>query len=289
MSEGSFYVKAFEQHLGNKIGIECISPVGGGCINKTSKVVTNAGTFFIKVNAVEMLDLFLKEEKGLRILEEKSEVRTPKVHGSGAADGKSYLILEWIEPGSPTSNFWIDFGRQLAKQHKQTSLSFGLDYDNHIGRLHQSNHQHHEWDQFFILQRLQPQLTLAEKHGLIDSSILTGFENLFNRLAQLVPKEAPSLLHGDLWSGNFLCGLESTPFFFDPAVHFGHRETEIAFTSLFGGFEPRFYTAYSEEFPLEVGFEDRIEIHNLYPLLVHVNLFGSSYLSGIRSTLAKFN
>ncbi|MEP5612597.1 MAG: fructosamine kinase family protein [Cyclobacteriaceae bacterium] len=289
MNGDSFYLNIFKQHFGTKVEIETISPVAGGCINQTSKIVTNAGTFFIKDNAVSQLDLFLKEEQGLKILSEKSEIRTPGIHGSGFRNEKSYLILEWIEKGTQNSDFWSDFGCQLAQQHKQTSSHFGLDHDNHIGRLHQSNHQHQDWDQFFITERLQPQLKLAEKQGLIDRSIQTGFEHLFDRLSQLVPKESPSLLHGDLWSGNFLCTGESVPVIFDPAVYYGHRETEIAFTSLFGGFDQRFYLAYSEEFALESGFEGRMEIHNLYPLLVHVNLFGSSYLSGIRNTLAKFN
>ncbi|MEP1095488.1 MAG: fructosamine kinase family protein [Cyclobacteriaceae bacterium] len=289
MNEDYFYETIFTKHFGSEINIRNIYPVAGGCINKASNVATNAGPFFIKVNSADMLDLFLKEERGLKILKEKSEIRTPKVHGSGFADGKSYLILEWIEKGLQNSSFWSNFGVQLARQHRQTSSHCGLDHHNHIGRLHQSNHQHQDWDQFFILERLQPQLVLAEEHGRVDSSIRTGFEKIFNKLSQLIPKEPPSLLHGDLWSGNFLCGPKSRTFIFDPAVYFGHRETEIAFTRLFGGFEPHFYTAYSEEFALESGFEDRIEIHNLYPLLVHVNLFGSSYLSGIRNTLAKFN
>lgn len=288
MSEDSFYTQVFKKHFHSKIRIEAISAVSGGCINQTSKVLTNAGTYFIKVNSTELLELFQKEEKGLKVLQEKSQLRVPDVLGSGSDSANSYLILEWIEKGAQNQTFWSDFGRQLGVQHSLKSAHFGLDHNNHIGRLHQSNKTHADWSKFFILERIQPQLKIAEQKGLIDTSIQKAFEKLFPMLDHLIPKEDPSLLHGDLWSGNFLCGPESKPFIFDPAIYYGHRETEIAFTTMFGGFDQRFYEAYAEVRELELGFDDRIEIHNLYPLLVHVNLFGDSYLSGIRNTLRRF-
>ena len=129
---------------------------------------------------------------------------------------------------------------------------------------------------------------MVSSKGLIDAHIQKKFDLLFNKLEELVPDESPALLHGDLWSGNFMTNSDGDASIFDPAIYYGHRETELAFTQLFGGFSPEFYHYYDAEFPLESGFDERVDIHNLYPLLVHVNLFGSSYLSGIIQTLKKF-
>ncbi len=288
MNDESFYVKTFRHHFGSEMIIENVSPVPGGCINKTSKVTTNQGVFFIKVNSLDQSDLFHKEQLGLLTLKQKSTLGIPEVIGLGSSNGNSYLILEWIEKGIANGSFWDKFGQRLGLQHKVSSSQFGLDHDNHIGSLPQANNSHESWTDFFIEERLKPQLEMAHNSGLIGSSILTQFDILFTKLEPLVPDEPPSLLHGDLWSGNFLCGQGPEPYIFDPAVYFGHRETELAFTTMFGGFDQQFYSAYSEEYPIKPGFQDRIEIHNLYPLLVHVNLFGPSYLSGVERTLKRF-
>lgn len=284
----SFYSEILKNLFGADTKLHRISSVAGGCINQTSKLESSQGTFFIKVNSSTESDLFEKEEKGLRYLKEKSDLGIPDVLGSGVLDGKVYLVLSWIEKGQTSNNFWKSFGHLLAKQHRETNNHFGLDHNNHIGRLQQSNKNHSHWDDFFIEERLKPQLKLAEESGLIDQALMNSFDLLFRKLGDLIPIEKPAFLHGDLWSGNFLSGSRSTPYVFDPAIYYGHRETELAFTTMFGGFDRQFYESYEEEFPIEPGFEDRIEIHNLYPLLVHVNLFGTSYLSGVLSTLKKF-
>jgi fructosamine-3-kinase len=288
VNEQSFYSTIFKTQFGNDIEVSSVSPVAGGCINKTSRVKTNQGDFFVKVNSIEQQDLFTKEEKGLGLLRKYSSINIPASFDVGTFDGKTYLILEWIENGIQNDDFWHAFGQRLAQQHRISNSKFGLDHDNHIGKLPQTNTEHNNWSDFFIQERLQPQIRLAQNSGVIDHGVLDKFELLFSKLSSLIPNEPPALLHGDLWSGNFLCGLGSVPFIFDPAVYFGHRETEMAFTSLFGGFDPKFYDAYSEVFPLAPGFDSRIDIHNLYPLLVHVNLFGPSYLGGIIQTLNKF-
>ena len=285
MSEFDFYQQIISKHVDPSISIKNVHSVPGGCINSTVQVATDKGTFFTKVNRSTEKDLFEKEALGLSLLHSKSSVSVPQVLGKGELEGKVYLILEWIQNGHQNSHFWVDFGKALAAQHQVTSAKFGLDHDNHIGRLPQSNRFHESWHEFFIEERLRPQLKLAADQHLIDQTTRSQFESLYNKLEQLIPKESPTLLHGDLWSGNFTCGQQSKPYIFDPAVYYGHRETEMAFTTMFGGFDSLFYQAYNEELPLEVGFENRIDIHNLYPLLVHVNLFGPSYLSGIKTTL----
>lgn len=263
-------------------------PVGGGCINNAAKLVTTNQSYFIKWNSISEKEMFEKEKEGLSFLSEQKEIQIPEVLGDGQLDNKTYLLLEWIEGGLSSADFWNDFGRSLAKLHKYHSNTFGLSYDNYIGRLKQSNKQHQDWASFFIQERLEPQIRLASNKNLIDPNLHISFERLFQRLEDIVPNEKPALIHGDLWSGNFLTSEESKPVLIDPAVHFGHRETELSFTQLFGGFDTKFYQSYNEEYPLENGFEERIDIHNLYPLLVHVNLFGNSYLSGINQTLKRF-
>ncbi|WP_420316236.1 fructosamine kinase family protein [Ekhidna sp.] len=265
-----------------------IQNLSGGCINNAIHVKTETKDFFIKSNKTSLIEMFQSEAKGLKLLHTLSPISTPIVIDVGIIDDISFLVTSWIQKGSPNSKFWKDFGTNLARQHKETSELFGLDHDNFIGSLPQSNNQHSSWYDFFIEERLTPQLKLATSKSFVDRNLLKQFDILMGQLDQLIPNEKPALLHGDLWSGNYMINSNGEASIFDPAVHYGHRETELAFTMLFGGFSPQFYEYYREEYPLESGFEERVDIHNLYPLLVHVNLFGTSYLSGIQQTLKRF-
>ena len=282
-----FFQAVLDQHCYGSL-LKDSRSVGGGCINNTARLTTNDGTYFLKWNQAIENELFETEAKGLKSLEESSPLRLPQVLGQGKQKDKAYLLLEWIESGYAESTSWKSFGEGLAQLHRTSAPQFGLDYDNFIGRLPQQNRPHIQWADFFRQERLEPQLQLASSKKLIDSSLRSSFDRLFPILHQLVPAEVPALLHGDLWSGNFMMDQDASPVLVDPAIYFGHRETELAFTHLFGGFDNQFYAAYHSNYPLEQGFEERIEIHNLYPLLVHVNLFGSAYLSGIKQTLKRF-
>jgi fructosamine-3-kinase len=226
--------------------------------------------------------------KGLDLLRANTKLTVPRPIKAGNINGISYLLMENIEAGVTKTDFWIDFGRQLSEIHRITDKMYGLGYDNFIGSLEQKNIQHDDWVRFFIEMRLYPQLELARNSGKIDKDLQDRFEILATKLPQLIPAEPPSLLHGDLWSGNFLTDSSGHAALIDPAVYFGHREMEISFTKLFGGFNSAFYDSYDENYPLEPGFDQRMDIHNLYPLLVHVNLFGTSYLNGIVSTLSRY-
>ena len=180
------------------------------------------------------------------------------------------------------------FGKQLAQLHQNTNTSFGLEESNYIGSLLQQNNLHNNWIDFFINERLKPQIKLARDNGKIDLSTITKFERLYTKLDEIFPEEPPALLHGDLWSGNFMVDEKGGPVIIDPAVYFGHREMDIAMTKLFGGFNQQLYQSYNEHFPLEKGWEQRVDICNLYPLMVHVNLFGGGYLEQVKSILNKF-
>lgn len=278
-----------ENAFGSATQLDSIQMVGGGCINQAFKVETNRGTFFLKWN--ENGDNFFRnEERGLHLLRESGCISIPEVIGAGVADHRSYLLLEYIAPGYASKQFWDDFGRQMACLHQVSSKNecYGLDHNNEIGRLGQKNEWTKDWIEFFIQQRLEIQITLAYYHELVDKAFLERFRRIYSVLPTVLAQSPPSLLHGDLWSGNFLVGENSIPVLIDPAVYFGHREIELAFTQLFGGFDRRFYQSYQEVWPIEPEFGDRAALYNLYPLLVHVNLFGVSYLSGVEQTLRRF-
>lgn len=271
---------------GDKILIKHATSVSGGCINDCFHIDTSAGTFFLKYNdAAAFPNMFKAEAYGLQLLRDSNALPVPEVKFYGEANGYSFLMLEWIDGEIRRKNFWEQFGRSLAKLHKASDATFGLDNDNYIGSLKQSNTKHQDWKSFFMTERIQPQLKLAVDKNLVDFSTIKQFEKLFDSYDKLIPQEKPALLHGDLWNGNFLVNKNGSAALIDPAVYFGHREMDLAMTKLFGGFDSEFYHAYEEAFPLQKGFEKRIDIHNLYPLLVHVNLFGGGYVGQVKSIL----
>lgn len=274
----------------DSFSVEAIQSVGGGCINETAKVKTSEGIFFAKWNDAKRYPEMLETEaKGLQLLKEANEIKVPDVISHAIIDTTQYLILENIESGSREKDFWDNFGRKLSKIHKHTSEKFGLDHDNYIGSLPQSNSRHSSWTEFFILERLEPQIKLARDKNKTDNRTIKQFDNLFIQLEKIFPSEKPALLHGDLWSGNYMVGNKGEPVIIDPAVYYGHREMDLGMTKLFGGFSSEFYEAYHREFPLENDWQKRCDICNLYPLMVHVNLFGGSYAMQVESILKRFS
>ncbi len=191
-------------------------------------------------------------------------------------------------PVNPTKTYWETLGQSLAVLHSHTQPTFGLHFDNYIGSLPQTNTLTANGYDFFFEHRLLPQAGLALYKGLLSKKSYDALFRLRDRLPELFPNERPALLHGDLWSGNVLINEDNKPALIDPAVYYGFREAELAFTRLFAGFDDRFYDAYDEAFPLQNGFNERVAIYNLYPLLVHVNLFGSGYVSGVERVLKQF-
>ncbi|KAA3634093.1 MAG: hypothetical protein DWQ02_11975 [Bacteroidetes bacterium] len=278
---------AIEAALGTSV--EKVSPISGGDINIARLIETPKGNFFVKINDSPQSAKMLKTEaSGLRLLAQSGVIGIPEVIAQGTTSGTAWLVLEYIAPGAPSKVFWEDFGRSLATLHKQTSDHFGLDHDNFIGSLPQSNTPKPDTITFLIEERLRPQLKLAIQSGQLNNQDLQNFESLFNKLPQLIPDELPALLHGDLWSGNFLCSNTGKPILIDPAISFAHREMDLAMSRLFGGFSGRFYDAYAETFPTEPGLEDRLGIYQLYYLLVHVNLFGRGYVGQVRTVLSRY-
>jgi len=280
-------------HLGRPVRIHGDRPVGGGSINDAYRLDTSEGPFFVKVDPGGSPDMFAAEADGLGRLRATGVVRVPEVIATAEVDGPggrnaSYILLEWVEHGLATESYWAALGRSLAALHRHRAPTFGLERDNYIGRLKQVNTPHDHWAEFFVACRLEPQVRMARDHGRIGDGGVLRAERLFTRVEQLFPPEPPALLHGDLWSGNVLCDAHGLPVLIDPAVYHGHREMDIAMTKLFGGFEADFYSAYNDAWPLETDWEERTDLCNLYPLLVHVNLFGGGYVQQVEAVLKRF-
>ena len=278
------------QSLGISVSTIDFSLVGGGSINQTYQLVVNKKEkFFTKINSAERFPgMFEKEKSGLELLSSRNVIRVPLVIGTFNENGYQVLILEWIEQGARTVNFWTRFGEQLAALHAVPVSQAGLHEDNYMGALPQSNQPSTEWIDFFIHQRLEPQLKLALDHKLLLPKHHHQFEKLYKALPNIFPANIMCLLHGDLWSGNFLCDHSGMPVLIDPAVYFGHPSIDLGMTTLFGGFDPSFYQAYERSSPFPSNHRLQWNICNLYPLLIHLNLFGKGYLQSIVSIVQDY-
>ncbi len=281
--------KVLTKYIGSDVKINSFSSVGGGSINETYKLSTNEGYFFVKKNSVSQYpQMFKKEAQSLKVLRDANELDIPEVVGIGESGDETFLIIKFIENGVKKSSFWDDFGQQVAALHKHTNTYFGLDHDNYIGSLKQYNRIHNNWSDFFREERLEKQVRLARDYGRIDKGTVVAFDRFYIKLDDIFPIEPSSLLHGDLWGGNFMVNNVGSPVIFDPAVYYGHREMDLGMSQLFGGFDKQFYLSYNLHYPLENGWEKRLDYCNLYPLMVHVNLFGGGYAQSVKSILKKF-
>lgn len=261
-------------------------PVGGGSINDVYQINFSDRSVFCKTNSASRFpQLFEKEKAGLELIANQNVIQTPQVIDCFEDNDTQILLLEWIEPGERTEAFWKTFGEQLAALHFISSTSFGLDADNYMGSVPQRNRYHASWPDFLARERIRPVMKACFDRKLLSKAHLQQFERLDGKLALFFENEKPSLLHGDLWSGNFLCSRAGKPVLIDPAVYFGHRSMDLAMTTLFGGFHPPFYEAYHHHFPLPKNHEEQWAVCNLYPLLIHLYLFGTTYLPQIERTL----
>jgi fructosamine-3-kinase len=258
--------------------------VAGGDINQAHEAVLADGrTVFVKSNPQPPPGMFAKEARGLAWLAEARALRVPAVlcHGPG------FLVLEHITAVRQQANYDEQLGRGLAALHAFGAPAFGLDHDNFIGRLPQANAALPTWAEFYRTRRLEPQLRLAVQEGRASAAMRASFTHVLPRLEELVgPPEPPARLHGDLWGGNAMVDEHGQPCLIDPAVYGGHREVDLAMMRLFGGFGPYVFAAYQEAFPLAAGHLTRVPLYQLYFLMVHVNLFGGSYVTQAERVLA---
>lgn len=280
---------ALSEHTKTKIKIKEVKPVSGGDISSAFMLTTNHDRYFMKVNSQSAYPLmFERESEGLAAISQTKTVAVPQTVTHGAFEDYAYLILGWIETGPKSSAALSALGQQLAGMHRCTAPRYGFSHDNYMGSLPQSNTSHNNWSDFFINERLQPMVQTAIARNRLTPRQAGLFEHLYNRLPQLFAEEQPALLHGDLWGGNYLINTNGKPYLIDPAVNYGHREFDIAMTTLFGGFNADFYTAYNEAYSLAPDWQQRTALWNLYPLLLHLNLFGTSYLSQVIDSVNKY-
>jgi len=280
---------ALEGRLGARL--RSAARVSGGDINEAySAELDGAGRVFVKTHPSSPPGMFQAEARGLAWLEDRSALRVPEVLAvSEPGDAVSYLVLEWLESAAPAPDFDDQLGRGLADLHRSEVPGFGLDHDNFIGSLPQSNGPCDSWVAFFRERRLLPQLERLVAARRASFSLRRGFERLLERLPELWGEPEPAArLHGDLWGGNLHVGPSGEPCLIDPAVYGGHREIDLGMMRLFGGFSERVFEAYGEAFPLSPGASERVALCQLYPLLVHANLFGGSYVGSVERIVSKY-
>ncbi|MBT8271640.1 MAG: fructosamine kinase family protein [Bacteroidia bacterium] len=268
------------------ITINRFRPVSGGDISRAYLLNTSKGDLFLKINNSPHASVMFKAEAiGLQALETSNTLKIPEVIKTGASGSNAYLLLEAIATGSPNKSSMALLGEQLALMHANTAERFGFDSDNFIGSLPQSNNWHQHWPEFYVYERLIPQIKLAREKGLLASGEILGTDDMIKRCDELSGNAVPCLLHGDLWGGNYMIDTDGQPVLIDPAVYYGHHEVDIAMSRLFGGFSVDFYEAYESRFPITSGYSERMDLYQLYYLLVHLNLFGRSYYGSVSRLL----
>jgi protein-ribulosamine 3-kinase len=267
-----------EEKINNKI--KSSPSVSGGCISNAYRITDESDNqYFLKINSSS--DMFLKEANGLRELRKANAIRVPEVIYAE----KEFILTEFIEQRRKSKSFYEDFGRRFADLHKFRGEQFGFFEDNYIGSNPQINipsgSEAHNWVEFYFNKRILYQYKLAEKNSYATNELRDAVLSLEKKIDKIIGDsiESPSLLHGDLWGGNYIVDEKGNACLIDPAVYYGHREADLAMTKLFGGFSSEFYSAYNEQYPLQDGYSYRENIYKLYHVLNHLNLFGTAYYS----------
>jgi fructosamine-3-kinase len=276
--------KRAEELLGS--AVVATAPVAGGDINTATRMRLSDGTTaLMKTNHHAPEGFFEAEERGLRWLAEAGGVAVPDV----LASDQECLILRWVEPGKTTIDAAVSFGQALAATHAAGAPAYGLEHDGYIGRLPMPNKSAPTWAEFYATRRVLPYLKLARDRGMATEEDATAIEAVIGKFPELLPEEPPSRLHGDLWNGNVIWSLDGIARVIDPAAYGGHREVDLAMLSLFGlPHLPRVLDAYAEVSPLADGWEERLPLHQLFPLLVHACMFGGGYAARASGIATRF-
>ena len=263
-----------------------ISSLAGGSINEVFLLETSNGKMVLKINeASRFPGMFKAEKEGLEELGKAQALVVPEALSLGAVNDHAYLLLEYVAEGPENEDFRRNFAKGLAALHKKTSPTFGFHDANYIGSLPQPNEKRDSAADFYIEQRLEPQLRIAADKGFI----FKDQDLIYKNISAEIPDQRPSLIHGDLWNGNYMATSDHGACLIDPAVSYGPREMDLSMMKLFGGFHREIYSIYQELFPLEAGFEERVPLWQLYYLLVHLNIFGGSYLPSVENIMKKYS
>ncbi len=265
---------------GIPFAVQKVANIGGGCISQGYRIESSGQCFFVKTNSSDNLSMFEAEAAGLQEIYNSRTLRVPVPICWGRNETSSWLVMEFLEMGNAGRGSAESLGRGLASMHRFSSETFGWVRANTIGTTPQINRPSSNWIQFWRVHRLGYQLELALANGYTGKLQSWG-ERMMAELDVFFKDTltAPSLLHGDLWSGNYTFDSAGQPVVFDPAIYYGDREADLAMTELFGGFPADFYEAYREAYPLDLGYVIRKDLYNLYHILNHLNLFGGDYLN----------
>ncbi len=272
-------IEKLTDNCGTAVQLTGSRSVGGGCINHALKISTTVGDFFLKWNASAPADMFQKEAAGLiEMALSNSDLVIPRVIWSKEnGDSPSLLLMEFLAPPNNTSGFDERLGRGLAQMHRKTAPAFGFHHSNYCGTTVQNNSWTTSWAEFYARRRIWNLVQQIKTTRGISSDDQNIYEKLVERLPKLLSHgEIPSLIHGDLWSGNYMYTSRG-PALIDPACYYADREMELGMMKLFGGFSAAVWNAYAEEFPLPEGWKQRIRLYQLYHVLNHYLLFGGSY------------
>jgi fructosamine-3-kinase len=302
------------QMAGDETPLCSHQPVGGGMISQAARVISGRGAYLLKWGSQGLANFYSVEARGLELLAAAGALRVPAVlaycdapndehrmmndekqdlnPSSFSAHPPSFILLEWIEapPQADQGAHFVALGRQLAALHRASAPAYGLDHDNYIGIMPQPNGWMESWAAFFRERRLRVQAELARRKGHLSGQRARRMERLLDRIDSWLGGHTPppALLHGDLWGGNVLVGPDGAPALIDPAVSYGDREAELAYTALFGGFPAAFYHAYQEAWPLPEGWQERRDLYNLYHLVNHLNHFGERYGETVDAVLRRY-
>jgi len=284
------YIQSELGRIQNKsVQITACQQVLGGDINSTYVITTNEANYFVKLNTIAFAGMLQKEKEELQLLRTANTIlKIPEPILHGTCQEQSFLLMEYLEKGTESKLLWQQLATGLAQLHQNTQPYFGLNSHNYIGTIPQNNTIATTWATFYARQRILPLMQQAYDQHKCTKADMQLAERFCNKLSVLMPEELPALLHGDLWSGNRMFTANNEAAIYDPALYYGHREMDIAMTLLFGGFDARFYTTYNEAFPLQEGWRGRMDICQLYPLLVHLILFGGHYYHSVQNILKKY-
>jgi len=282
---------ALKEHIENALNSTVINttPVSGGDISQAFKIFTKTDRFFCKYHPGTNGFLMLRSEKeGLEAISTTGTIRVPRVFHLGSLNNGGVLLMEYIEAKSPSDKDMACFGRDLAALHKVSSDTYGWNSDNYIGSLDQKNIPHATWPNFYAENRLLPQLILATDRGYLSKEEVPERSALLESINKHCNIHKPSLIHGDLWGGNYLIDEHGVPFLIDPSISYADPGMDLAMSKLFGGFSSHFYDAYAENSPTPIPSQAVTELYQLYYLLVHLNLFGESYAPAVRRILKRY-
>lgn len=270
------------QSIEDRTAINSIQRIHGGSINEAYKVKTKNSVYFLKHHSDPPPHFFRLEMKGLQLIRETKTVSVPNVYHYSDDKKGAFLLLEWVS-GQKTEKTESMLGEQLATMHYTTNKNHGFEENTYIGILPQPNTLFQSWLEYYRDKRLQSQLEIGKMRKTIHGKRKQKLEKLINDVDYWIPKSniPASLLHGDLWGGNWISGDQGKPYVIDPSILYGDRHFELAFTELFGGFSKNFYESYHAVYPIDTYYEDVKPLYQLFYLLVHLNLFGEVYGSQV--------